>query len=325
MQARLYLEDGGEKLVLPEDVSERLVDREGVLWVDVEDPDLSDLARLVEEFEVHRLAADDLTETSGRPRLVRFADHTLLVARDATHDGSSLSVRPVDLVFGDGWMVSVRRTGEDGAKFPVDEVARRFSRRNGTRGATDEGFLLATLLDVLASRYLDVLELLEDRLDRLEEQIFDEERADPPVEELYRLRQSLIGLRRVVAPLAEAVAGVLRPGGEQTMTDVALLHLRDVQDQLVRVVEQIDTERDLLSGALEAHLALVSNRLNQVMRKMTAYGAILVSATLVAGIYGMNFRHMPELDWRLGYPFALALMVALAFGLRARFQRRGWL
>ncbi len=191
---------------------------------------------------------------------------------------------------------------------PVDEVVQRFERTRKLDGATDEGFLLFVFLDAIVDRFFDVSDAVEDRLEAIEDDIFfdpdapavsAQAPADRSVtERLYRLRHDLIGFRRVVSPLRDAVNPLLR-NEVGFLGDAAVLHLRDVYDHVVRAIEMAEAQRDLLNGALEAHLSLVSNRMNLVMKRATSWGAILVCATLVAGIYGMNFKHMPELDWML--------------------------
>ncbi|HEY0399356.1 MAG TPA: CorA family divalent cation transporter, partial [Acidimicrobiia bacterium] len=154
-------------------------------------------------------------------------------------------------------------------------------------------------------------------------------RADAPAdlsitERLYRLRHDLIGYRRIVSPLRDALNPLLRREVD-FIGEEAIVHLRDVYDHVVRAIELGEAHRDLLNGALDAHLALVSNRMNLVMKKATSWGAILVCATFVAGVYGMNFKNMPELDWRFGYPMALGIMGLISLVLYVTFKRRDWL
>lgn len=334
IRVRRYHESGEvDEELDPEEVSECLGQRGSLLWVDVESPTADDVDVLAKEFDVHHLAAEDLLEPSPRPRLGRYPDHFLLVVRDTCFEADRLSSREIDLVFGDGWLISMRKGGDDGIPpAPVQEILERFERQRGKEGATDEGFLLYVVLDTVVDRYFETSEALEDRLDGVEEAIFAERPGAPPggssprsiTERLYHLRQDLVTFRRLVAPLREAIAPLLRREVD-FVGETALVHLRDVYDLVVRATDLADAQRDLLNGALEAHLSITSNRMNLVMKRATSWGAILVMATLVAGIYGMNFRHMPELDWRLGYPFALGVMAAVTAVLYRTFKRRDWL
>jgi magnesium transporter len=263
-----------------------------------------------------------------------FNTHFLLSVRDCLFDGEgSFSTREVDLLFGDGWLLSLRKPGDKGEPaMPVKDVVERFERTRRLDGATDEGFLLFVFLDTIVDRFFDVSDAVEERLEAIEDEIF----ADPArvrssgpadrtiTERLYRLRHDLIGFRRVVSPLRDAVNPLLRNEVE-FLGDAAVLHLRDVYDHVLRAVEMSEAHRDLLTGALDAHLSLVSNRMNLVMKRATSWAAILVVPTLVAGIYGMNFQHMPELGWQEGYPLAIGTMVLISAVLYVTFKRRDWL
>ena len=336
IRVRRYHASGAfDEHIDPADVSECFGDKGALLWVDVEDPTADDIACLTEEFGVHRLAAEDLIEAAPRPRLAQFDTHFLLSVRDCLFDDQHFSTREVDLVFGDGWLLSLRKRGEgDDPPMPVKDVAERFERTRRLDGATDEGFLLFVFLDTIVDRFFDVSDAVESRLEAIEDEIF----GDPDgstvtagaaanrsiTEKLYRLRHDLIGFRRVVSPLRDALNPLLR-NEVGFLSDPAVLHLRDVYDHVLRAVELSEAHRDLLTGALDAHLSLVSNRMNLVMKRATSWGAILVCATLVAGIYGMNFKHMPELDWRYGYPMALGLMALISTVLYVMFKRKDWL
>jgi magnesium transporter len=336
IRVRRYHESGAvDEQVDPTDVSECLGHQGALLWVDVEDPTPDDITCLTEEFGVHHLAAEDLTEPAPRPRLAMFDTHFVLSVRDCIFDGERFSTREVNLVFADGWLLSLRKVGDNGeAPMPADDVIERFERTRKLDGATDEGFLLFVFLDTIVDRFFDVSDAVEERLEAIEEDIFFDP-DDPAVttgapadrsvtERLYRLRHDLIAYRRVVSPLRDAVNPLLR-NEVGFLGDAAVLHLRDVYDHVVRAVELSEAHRDLLNGALDAHLSLVSNRMNLVMKAATSWGAILVCATLVAGIYGMNFKHMPELDWVVGYPVALGLMALIATVLYVMFRKKDWL
>jgi magnesium transporter len=338
IRVRRYHESGQvDEELDPEEVSECLGQRGALLWVDVESPTEEDVELLTKEFHVHHLAVEDLLERSPRPRLGRYSDHLLLVVRDACFEAGRVSSREIDLVFSDGWLISLRKGGEgDAAPAPVDEIVERFERQRHGEGATDEGFLLYVVLDTVVDRFFEVSEALEGRLDEAEEAIFAERPEAPGggggssphdrsvIERLYHLRQDLVVFRRAVAPLREALSPLLRRE-VSFIGEAALVHLRDVYDLVVRATEMVDAQRDLLNGALEAHLSIGANRMNLVMKRATSWGAILVSATLVAGIYGMNFDHMPELHWVFGYPFALAVMAVITVVLYRMFRQRDWL
>jgi magnesium transporter len=334
IRVRRYHESGRvDEQVDPSDVSNCLGASDTLVWVDVENPTADDITCLTEEFGVHHLVEQDLTESAPRPRLARFDNHVLFSVRDCLFENGVFSSREVDLLFGDGWLISLRRVGDRGEEpMPVKKVIEQFERTRKEDGVTDEGFLAYVFLDQIVDRFFDVSDAVEDRLEAIEDDIFfdpDDGRTDAPAdrsvtERLYRLRHDLISYRRVVSPLRDALNPLLRQEVD-FIGQEAIVHLRDVYDHVVRAIELGEAHRDLLNGALEAHLSLVSNRMNLVMKQATSWGAILVCATLVAGIYGMNFKNMPELSWRFGYPMALGSMALISVVLYRTFKRKGWL
>jgi magnesium transporter len=246
--------------------------------------------------------------------------------RDCTLDGDELDAREIDVVFGDGWLLSVaeRPAIVSGPDSPLEEVRDRFLRHRTEEGADDEGFLLWALLDVIVDRYFAITDTIDDRLDDVEDIVFSDRVGDNIPRELFDLRRSMVAFRRAVSPLREVLSELLRHDVDY-IGEKALTHLQDVYDHVLRITDLVESQRDLITGLLEAHLAVVSNRMNQVMKLTSSWGAILIVATLIAGIYGMNFRHMPELHWRLGYLYALALMAITTAVLYRMFKRRGWL
>ena len=188
------------------------------------------------------------------------------------------------------------------------------------------GFLLYCLLDELVDGYFGEAEQAEDALEIIEETLFD---IGPPSDgtlqqELLELRRSMITFRRRVVPLRDVVLSLLRRE-VPWIEEASIVYFEDVFDHLLRVVDQIDTQRELMGNVVDASLALTSNRMNEVMKKMTSWGAILIVATLIAGIYGMNFTDMPELHWRFGYYGALGLMLVTTSFLYLYFRRKKWL
>ena len=176
----------------------------------------------------------------------------------------------------------------------------------------------------IIDRYFDVNDAIEDRLDDVEEEVFSDERDTGIPHGVFTLRRGLVDFRRAAAPMREVLDAVSRKD-VPFVCEESIPHFRELHDRLLRVLDFIETQRDLLTGLLEADLAVISNRLNEVMKKVTSWGAILVVGTLIAGIYGMNFRHMPELDWTFGYPLALAVMFGAMAGLWLMFKRKKWL
>ncbi len=307
---------GSSPLEDPERISD-LVQRDGcVVWVDLVDPDDDDFARVAEEFSLHPLAMEDARKHGQRPKLEHYPSHAFLVAY-------SKELAEVDLFVGPSWVVSVRERNDDGTRWPLDTVRRRVETAGGRVGV---GYLVYSILDELVDGYFEAVDAFEDTVEGFEEQVLTEQfDGEGGIQaELLSLRRRLVEFRRILVPLRDVVGALVR-GDVAWVDDATRLHLQDVFDHVLRAIENLDSQRELVGNAVDAHLALSSNRMNQVMKRMTSWGAILLGSTLVAGIYGMNFEHMPELDWRLGYPFALGLMVTITILAYRAFSRRDWL
>jgi magnesium transporter len=292
------------------------LDEGHLLWIDLVDPGHADFTLLVEELQLHPLALEDALKHGQRPKLEQYPSHSFLVAY-------AKELTEVDLFIGPSWVVSVRATGEDGQRCDIETIRTRFQRYPEKDQTV--GMLVYVFLDDLVDGYFETAEDFEDCIEDFEEQILAEDGNESDVQaELLRLRRRLVELRRKVIPLREVIASLLH-SPPTWVHDVDRLHLQDVYDHVIRVADQLDSQRELIGNAVEAHLAMVSNRVNRVMKTMTSWGALLLGSTLVAGIYGMNFEHMPELDWQLGYPFALGIMATMTVVGHKLFKRNEWL
>jgi magnesium transporter len=313
--ASAYSEDGVLHIDDPHRISD--VREQGhLVWVDLVDPTDADLACVQEEFCLHPLAMEDARKHGQRPKLEHYPTHAFLVAY-------SKDLAEVDLFIGPDWVVSVRGVGTDGKRWDLDHTRARYERTRGANGSS--GFLVYTVLDELVDGYFHATDAAEEMLEDLEDRIFSEALADEQAvqQQLFGIRRSLLLFRRAVVPLREVLASILRKEVEW-IDDRSLLLMQDVYDHVLRAIDLLDGQRELMGNAVDAHLAIISNRMNQVMKKMTSWGAILLGATLVAGIYGMNFN-IPELKWRYGYAYALGLMVVITGALYWAFRKRDWL
>jgi magnesium transporter len=328
IRTRLYRDavEGHEEVPTGQ-IADAIEPKQTLLWVDCVEPTEAELESLTTQLQVSHIAAEDLHHGGQRTKLEHYRGHFHVAVHDCSLVEDRLVTREIDIVFGDGWVLSVRQPSDDPddrAPFAIEPAVRRFELERTTEQAKDEGFLIWALLDVVVDRYFDVADRFDDRLDEVEEVVFSADKSDGIPKEMFDLRRGMAHFRRAVAPLREVLAALLRREAE-FLGDAALVHLQDVYDHVLRVTDWIETQRDLITGLLEADLAVISNRLNQVMKRMTSWGAILLGSTLIAGIYGMNFTHMPELDWVFGYPLALASMLALTVFLYTWFKRRDWL
>ncbi len=283
-----------------------------------------ELNYLAETLPIHPLALDDLRNANQRTKLERYGSHWHVAVHAVEVKDDHLLVREVDVVFGEDWLLSVSQPVEGAEPMELTEVNRRFARIRLECDNDDLGCSLWALLDVIVDQYFTITDLVDERLDDIEEIVFGVNRHDAIPQEVFTLRRSLVQFRRAAAPLREVISSLLRREVEWIGPESIVL-MQDVYDHSLRIADLIESQRDLLTGLLEAHLAVVSNRMNDVMKKTSSYGAILLVSTLIAGIYGMNFRYMPELHWHFGYFIALATMAIATVLLWVQFKKKGWL
>jgi len=286
-------------------------------WVDIVDATDADLHAVAQKHDLREHTFDEASRRAQRPTLQRYTDHAYVVA-------FSGSMAEIDMYIGPKWFVTVRGHDPQGNDWDPGPAMSRFERRCGD--APDSGRLLMTILDELVDGYFDSTDVIEERVEQLEDRIFGENlHTEKEIQkDLFGIRRDLIALRRAVMPLRE-VLGALAREEVPWVTGEALVQCRDTYDKLLRAVDVVDDLRELIGNAVDAHLAVMSNQMNLVMKKLTAGGSIVFGATLIAGIYGMNFEHMPELHWQYGYPLAIGAMVVLSYALYRMFRKRDWL
>ena len=292
-----------------------------LLWVDVTQPSLEELAALETTLALPSLAIEDAREAHQRPKVDHYEGCVVVAAYAAALDAPTapgISFHELQLFVSPRWVVTIRQD-----PIPdVETIHRRVCTPGGPAKATATT-LAYTVLDQVVDSYFIVLEHLQERIEEVDDAVWSHA-EDMDLTEAFALRRDLARARRIVAPLREVLTVMVRREGG-VLDDSADEHLRDLYDHIVTVHEEIEMSRELLAAALEGHMSVVSNRLNSVVLRVSAWAAIIAVPTVIASIYGMNFDHMPELHWLLGYPFALALMVACAVALYLTFKRQRWL
>jgi len=290
-----------------------------VIWVDVADPTSEDFVVLAKEFGFHRLAIEDCQHPHQRPKVDEYQGYYFIVLYEAELvEGQDLVLRELSIFLGKNYVVTVHSQ-----PIRAIETAERLWREWADLAERGTGLLAYLLMDTVVDKYLPLLDVISERMDELEDQIFGDL---PPeaIQEIFRIKKQLLVLRRAVTPLRDVFNTLLRR--EQAVFSLdTRIYFQDVFDHLIRVADTIDTLRDLLGSTMDAYLSITGNRMNLVMKRLTAISAILMSATLVAGIYGMNFRFMPELTWRYGYVGALVSMLAIGIALYIYFRKIEWL
>jgi magnesium transporter len=304
-----------------EEISDVIADPENVIWIDLEDPTPHDFQLLAGEFQFHPLAIEDATKRHQRPKLDQYDTFRFIVFYAVYPDrkDSAFSTQEISFFVGSNYLVTVhtghcREISATATRWK-DNVLQIRSRRIAT--------LLYSILDQIVDNYFPVLDIVAERADAVEEAILNHT-SPQTLEEIFQLRKALLALRRVLAPERDLMSMLTRRDIELLGPDTAI-YFQDVYDHVLRVTDAIDTYRDLLGGALDAHLSVISNNLNQIMRTLASWSIILMTLALIAGMYGMNFTLTPSQEWPFGFWYSIGLMLVLGGGLFGLFKRINWL
>lgn len=303
-----------------------LLDQWAVTWVNVEGVgDARIVAELGELFGLHALALEDVINVHQRAKVDEYERHLFLVAR-MPRSGRPLDTEQLSVFFGTGFVVTFQEGLPGDCLEPVRERLRTNRGRVRQLGAD---YLVYSLLDALVDSYFPILEAHGEALEELEAEILDAPHKRS-IAALHELKRDFLTLRRAVWPLRDLLASLSRDPAP-VVAEETRVYLRDCHDHTIRIVELLETYREVASDLVDLYLSTVSQRLNEIMKIMTMIATVFMPLTFVAGIYGMNFDpdhspwNMPELRWYWGYPFALTLMLGMAIGFVILFWRRGWL
>jgi magnesium transporter len=290
------------------------------VWIGLHAPTEQEFAAVVEEFQLHPLAVEDAVHAHQRPKLETYGQTLFVVLKPAQYVDPEeiVALSDIMLFLGDGFLITVRH----GETPILGEVRRRLEEDHARLKWGPLGVLHA-IADRVVDDYALVVRGLNTDIEEIERQVFSDERKNH-AQRIYRLKSEVLEFRQAVVGLDDPVEDLAN--GKVTEADTALLdYFRDVHDHLLRVAERVEAIDNLLSSALTANLAQVGVRQNEDIRKISAWVAIVAVPTMIAGIYGMNFEHMPELGWLFGYPFAIFVMATCCLGLYVVFRRRDWL
>ncbi len=311
----------GRKLadIPKEDISEYLKLPGCFVWVALKDPSPEELEEMREEFSLHELAVEDARSGHQRPKIEEYGDSLFAVLKSVEPHEGELRVGEVDIFVGSNYILSVRKQSEKG----FADVRSR-SEREPHLLQYGAAYVFYALIDKVVDRYFPVLDQLETELEAIEEQIFVKNQARSNIEALYELKRKLMVLKHAVDPLMEAV-GKLYGGRVPQICAGMGEYFRDVYDHLQRLHATIEGIREMLATAIQVNLGMISLNETEVTKKLAGWAAIIAVPTMIAGVYGMNFKHMPELEWELGYPLAMIVMIGFDVWLYLWFKRIRWL
>lgn len=312
----------GKKLDVPvsiPDIPQYMRRPDCFVWVALRDPEPAELDLLAREFELHPLAVEDAWHGHQRPKIEEYGQSLFVVLHTIEAEDGELRTGEVAIYAGDGYVLSVRREASQGFN---DVRARAEQEPELLRHGP--GYVLYALMDAVVDRYFPVIDRLEDEIETIEERIFLGEDASAQIQALYNLKRKLMTLKHATGPLKEAIAklhGARVPGLCAGLQD----YFRDVYDHVQRLDQSIDNFRETVTTAISVNLSLITIQESEVTKRLAAYAALVAVPTLIAGVYGMNFRQIPELQWTFGYPVALGAMALIDGYLFYRFRKAKWL
>lgn len=289
---------------------------DGTVWVHAVAKREGDLAEVKKTFGFHKLAIEDCVTRQQRSKIEFFDDHILVIVKDLELKGA-VTVNHLGLFIGEDYLVTVsnKRLEE------VDAVMGALEKSLNRHSTPD--FIAYLILDKIVDNYFPVLDATEDEIEEVEREIVQNPNNRRISEKLFLVKRELLAIRKAVWP-ARDIFSSLSKGDTPCISRKSQVYFRDVYDHVVLVIDLVETYRELISSVLETHLSSISNSLNEVMKVLTVIATIFIPLTFVTGLYGMNFKMMPEIYWEWGYPSALALMLLIGLGMLAYFKKKGW-
>lgn len=312
--------DGSRLADLPvEEISDYLARPDCFVWVALRDATPEELDQMQEEFALHELAVEDARHGHQRPKIEEYGDSLFAVLHLLEPDNGDFNIGEVNVFVGSNYILSVRNRSQQGFL-----GVRARCEREPQLLRQGSGFVLYALMDAVVDRYFPIMDRLESELEEIEQQIFAKGAARSNVERLYELKRKITHLKHAVAPMMEAT-GKLFGGRGPAVCANSRDYFRDVHDHLARINASLDNIRDTIGTAIQVNLSMVTIEESEVNKKLAAWAGIFAVATAFAGIWGMNFKAMPELQWTYGYPMALLAISGTCIVLYLRFKRAGWL
>lgn len=312
--------DGSASDLSFDDVTPDLIERASLIWIDLDLSERTGLERCADLFSLHDLAVESALIDDERAQITVYDDMLFLefYGMRSIDGPAHVELNQISIFVGEAFVITVRGDGHP----EIEHICDRWRHGNRMVKHPSASLLLYTLLDELVDDYFPVVDAFGEHVEDLEDRMMNE-RAEEPLRDIQVLRKQLFTFRRAIGPQREVLNTLVRRDVPLIDPDI-VVYIADVQDHLLRVLDWLDAYRDLMTTLFEVQLGLQSQRLNLVVRKLTASSIMLMVASLIAGIYGMNFDHMPELHWMFGYPLALLMMLASTSALFLFFRKRQW-
>lgn len=305
-----------------EEMTHALNDERSLLWIDFSDVDDTDIDLLTMVFSLHTLTVEDFIMPNVRPKVEQFQDYLFLVmfGLEAQNNHQKGKVKTVELDFciGKNFLITFHN-----APMGTLTACKERIRKQSPIIMHGADMLLYYILDSCVDAYFPLIAEFDNLVDEMSDELFREP-SNETLKKIYHLKNEVMLLRRTVGPQADVIGYIAR-GEYQFIGSANVIYFRNIYDNLLRLNDIVGTSRDIITGAMEAYVSVVSNRLNEIMKTLTVIATIMMPLTLIASIYGMNFKFMPELESKLGYPIVIAVMVAIFVAMVVYFKRKKWI
>ncbi|MDO9529389.1 MAG: magnesium/cobalt transporter CorA [Syntrophales bacterium] len=293
-----------------------------VTWINIDGlHEVKNVEKLGKHFNLHPLVQEDILHTGQRPKMEDFDEYVLIILKMLYYDNEEDTVRSeqISVILGSNFVISFQEVPGD----VFNSLRERIRNGKGRVRRMGADYLAYALLDSIVDHYFILLEKFGEMIETLEKELAQDAQQET-LQAIHNLKQEIIFLRKSVWPLREVISGLERAESSLIRDEISI-YLRDLYDHTIQVIDSVETYRDILSGMLDLYLSSVSNKMNEVMKVLTIFASIFIPLTFMAGVYGMNFKFMPELEWRWGYPFLLIAMTSVAAVLLVYFKRKKWL
>lgn len=318
-----YHPDKGLKTELSvQEITEELKDERSLIWLDMLDIDDADIDFLTNVFNLHPLTVEDFIMPTARPKIEKFKDYFFLIMFSLETNGTNGDERArtaeLDCCLGKNFLITFHNC-------PLSSIAvcKERTKKQSPMMMHGADMLLYSILDSCVDSYFPIVQKFDSSVDAMTDELFKEPNQET-LKKIFYLKNEIMYLRRNIGPQADIISSIAR-GDFELISQGNVIYFRNIYDNLVRLNDIIGASRDVIAGAMEAYTSLISNRLNEVMKTLTIIATIMMPLTLVASIYGMNFKHMPELNSKFGYPVVLAIMMTITVTMLVYFKRRKWL
>ncbi|HRR29093.1 MAG TPA: magnesium/cobalt transporter CorA [Victivallales bacterium] len=308
----------------PKNIEECFIfkDSPTVTWINITGLHRTDIIEQIgKHYNLHPLVLEDILNIRQRPKIEYFDDYIFIVLKMLSYNEvlKEIDAEQVSIILGSNFVFTFQERKGD----LFDTIRNRLRNNIGIIRKSSSDYLLYSLIDVIVDNYFLILEKIGVRIEDIEDKILLNPSPEV-IRTIHNLKNSLIELRKTVWPLREILSNLYK-GESELIKDKTSVYFRDVYDHTIQIIDTIETLRDIVSGLLDVYLSSISNRMNEIMKVLTIIATIFIPLTFIAGVYGMNFKFMPELEWKMGYPMVLLVMFLSAIGMLIYFKRKKWL